>query len=104
MRGEERRDNLHVGKDAFVKDLIAMPNPHDPLERNLGEQPLAAILRERGLSHHDLVAASAVPINHKMITRAERGRRLTLHTQELVLDALNRAAKAAYRREDLFNY
>ena len=104
MRGEERRDNLHGEKDAFVKDLIAMPNPHDPLERNLGEQPLAAILRERGLSHHDLVAASAVPMNHKMVSRAERGRRLTPHTKELVLDALNRAAKASYTRADLFNY
>ena len=77
---------------------------NEDVERNLGEQPLAAILRERGLSHHDLVAASAVPINHKMITRAERGRRLTLHTQDLVLDALNRAAKGSYTRADLFNY
>ena len=81
-----------------------MPDQHDSLERNLGEQPLAAILRERGLSHHDLVAASAVPMNHKMVARAERGRRLTPHTKELVLDALNRATGAAYRREDLFNY
>ena len=81
-----------------------MPNLHDNMERNLGEQPLAAILRERGLKHHDLVAASAVPINHKMVTRAERGRRLTLHTKQLVLDALNRATGGSYRVEDLFNY
>ena len=81
-----------------------MSDSHETIERNLGEQPLAAILRERGLSHHDLVAASAVPISHKMITRAERGRRLTPHTKELVLDALNRATRAGYAVADLFNY
>ena len=73
-------------------------------ERNLGEQPLAAILRERGLSRHDLVAASPVPINHKMVARAERGRRLTIHSKDLIITALNRATGENFRREDLFNY
>ena len=73
-------------------------------ETNLGEQPLARILKERGLTHHDLVAASAVQMTHKMVTRAERGRRLTANTKRIVLDALNRAAAANYAMADLFNY
>ena len=72
--------------------------------REMGEQPIAKILRERGLSHHDLVAASARPITHKMVMRAERGRWLTPNTKGIVLDALNRAAGANYTLSDLFNY
>ena len=43
--------------------------------REMGEQPLAALMRERGLANHDLVAASARPITHKLVMRAVRGRR-----------------------------
>lgn len=74
------------------------------IERDLGEQPLAAILAERGLSAHDLVAASPVQVTHKMVARAAKGRRVTRHTAELVLDALNRAATASYSLSDIFNY
>lgn len=74
------------------------------IERNCGEQPLANILREKGLTHHDVVCASAVPISHKLVMRAERGRRLTPHSQRLVLEALQRATGEAYRLADLFNY
>ena len=75
-----------------------------PLERNLGEQPLARILAERELSHHDLVAASGGRCNHKMVARAAKGRRLTPNTQRIVLDALNAATGGAYALADLFNY
>ena len=72
--------------------------------REMGEQPLAARMRERGLSNHDLVAASARPITHKLVMRAVRGRRLTVHSKSLVLDAFNRAVGGAFRMSDLFNY
>ncbi len=77
---------------------------NEKMNREMGEQPIAKILRERGLSHHDLVAASARPITHKMVMRAERGRWLTPNTKGIVLDALNRAAGANYTLSDLFNY
>lgn len=74
------------------------------IERNLGEQPIARIMREHNLKTHDLVAASTVEMTHKMVARACRGRRLTLNTQSIVLRALNRAAGQSYSLRDLFNY
>ena len=76
----------------------------DELERNLGPQPIADILERHGLSAHDLVVASEVPMTHKMVARAVKGRRLTRNTQTIVCNALNRAASASYALADLFNY
>ena len=72
--------------------------------RAMGEQPLARMMRERGLSNHDLVAASARPIAHKLVMRAARGRRLTLHSKALVVEAFNRATGGSFRAADLFDY
>jgi hypothetical protein len=74
------------------------------VERNLGQQPIARIMREHNLKPHDLVAASATPLTHKMVSRACKGRRLTLNTQTKVLAALNRAAGQNYVLGDLFDY
>ena len=73
-------------------------------ERNLGEQPLARIMLLRGLKGHDLVAASARPITHKLVARAASGRRLTIHSKQLVLEALVRATGETFRASDLFDY
>jgi hypothetical protein len=74
------------------------------IERNLGEQPLAALLQKHHLKAHDLVAVSTDQITHKMIARACKGRRLTLNVQTKVLAALNRATGGNYSLSDLFNY
>ena len=74
------------------------------IERNLGEQPIARIMREHSLKPHDLVAASSVEMTHKMVARACKGRRLTLNTQSKVLAALNRATGKNYSLRDLFSY
>jgi len=74
------------------------------IERNLGEQPIARIMRERNLKPHDLVTASPVEMTHKMVSRACKGRRLTSNTQSKVLQALNRASGKNYSLADLFNY
>ena len=74
------------------------------MERNLGEQPIAQIMREHNLKPHDLVAISSVEITHKMVSRACKGRRLTLNTQSKVLAALNRATGKNYALRDLFTY
>ncbi|MCL1919661.1 MAG: hypothetical protein FWG50_01065 [Kiritimatiellaeota bacterium] len=73
-------------------------------EMNLGEQPIAAIMREANLKAHDLVNASAVPMTHKMVARACKGRRLTANTKMIVLNALQAATGKAYTFADLFNY
>jgi hypothetical protein len=45
-----------------------------------------------------------VEMTHKMVSRACKGRRLTLNTQSKVLAALNRATGKNYSLRDLFNY
>lgn len=73
-------------------------------ERNLGEQPIARLMAQHGVKPHDLVKASDVPMTHKMVSRACKGRRLTSNTQHIVLNALNRVTGTTYRLGDLFNY
>jgi hypothetical protein len=75
-----------------------------PIERNLGEQPVARIMAEAGLTAHDVVAASPVPMTHKMVARACKGRRLTPNTQKIVLNALQAASGKTFQLKDLFNY
>lgn len=65
-----------------------------PLERNLGPQPLDAILTENGLDNHALVSASPAPMTHKAVQRARKGRRLTTHMQRRMAEALNLAVTA----------
>jgi len=74
------------------------------IERNLGEQPIAAVLARRQLKPHDLVEASTELITHKMVSRACKGRRLTLNVQGKILRALNTATGESFSMSDLFNY
>ena len=74
------------------------------IKRDLGLQPIAEILTERGLKSHDLVKASTENITHKMVIRACKGRRLTAKVQKKVANALNRALEESFAVGDLFNY
>lgn len=73
-------------------------------ELNLGEQPLAAIMNERGLKRHDLVAHSPEPLTFKMVARACKGRRLTSNVKLKILTALRGASGHPYTMQDIFNY
>jgi len=80
-------------------------------ERNLGPQPLEAIMAEWALGNHDLVAACEEPLTHKAVQRARKGRRLTPHMMRRIADALNRAVtlqgktvERPWEIADLFNY
>ena len=77
---------------------------NDSLERNLGEQPIITVMSAHDLKPHDLVAASAVQMTHKMVARAMKGRRLTANVKCKVRDALNLAGGTSYSMADLFNY
>ena len=70
----------------------------------MGEQPVARLMAELGLKPNDLVDSSNEQITHKMVNRAAKGRRLTPHVQEKILNALNRTAEKQYKLKDLFNY
>jgi len=74
------------------------------VERNLGEQPIAGIMKEAGLKGGDLVGASAEQLTFKMVSKACEGRRLTINVQTKVLNALNKAMGKAYELNQLFNY
>ncbi len=73
-------------------------------ERDLGEQPLARLMHERGLRSADLVAASNEQLTHKMVTRAAKGRRLTANTMGKVLRAWNLATEGDAAASELFDY
>lgn len=74
------------------------------MERNLGPQPIARIMAERGLKPGDLVAASTEQITHKSVTRACKGRWLTDNMRNKIRRALNQAAGHEYAMTELFNY
>ncbi len=74
------------------------------IERNLGEQPLGALMDKHDLKTGDVVNASTEFITRKMVTRARKGRWLTPHVQAKILRALNTAAEKEYALTDLFTY
>jgi len=72
--------------------------------RELGVQPIAALLEQFQSKPHDLVAASTEQLTHKMVARAMKGRRLTSNTKGIVQRALNKAASSNFTFSQLFNY
>ena len=74
------------------------------IERNLGEQPIATLMAEHGLTAKNLVAASTEQITHKMVSRACKGRWLTPHVQAMIRNAMNNATGREYAVEELFTY
>ena len=92
---------MNSGEDDTGKD--------NATERNLGTQPLDALMIEHGLTNHDVVAATQEPLTHKAVARARKGRLLTQRTQRRVVDAMRKllTAKDAERTwalADFFNY
>ena len=82
-----------------------------PIERNLGTQPLDALMTEAALDNHELVSASAEPMTHKAVQRARKGRRLTVHMQRRMVAALTKALtlkgmppERDLKIKDLFTY
>lgn len=74
------------------------------IERNLGEQPVALIIRDHDLKARDLVSISTEQITHKMVSRACKGRRLTPNVKSKIRNALNSATDKTYSLEELFTY
>ena len=73
---------------------------------NVGTQPLDAIMTEKGIKNNNLVAIAPPGfITHKQIQKGRKGRRLTMHMQQKILDALNiYSAPESYEWEQLFTY
>ena len=84
-------------------------------ERDLGSQPLDAILKGWQLDNHDVVEASPQQLTHKQLVRARNGRRLTLKMMIKVARTVNFAVWGRLDNEEreqfieyfpkhLFNY
>ena len=58
------------------------------INRNLGEQPIAGLMHAQGLTPKDLVAASTQQITFKMVSRACKGRRLTLNSANIPFEGV----------------
>jgi len=83
--------------------------------RDLGPQPLEALMERWGVSNHDLVEDSPEQLTHKQIQRAKQGRRMTLKMMMKVARSLNiaiwnrlpKAEKETYHEylhKDIFSY
>ena len=75
-----------------------------PEQRNLGEQPLQALMQEHGLKSADLVKSSTEQITHKMVARACKGRWLTKNMRHKIHAALEAASGQSFGLDALFNY
>ena len=84
-------------------------------QRDLGIQPLDAIMQRWDVTNHDLVEDSPEQLTHKQIQRAKAGRRLTLKMMMKVARSLNiaiwnRLSKenkeifVEYLHKDIFSY
>ncbi len=78
-------------------------------ERNMGAQPLDALMTEHAVNNHDLVAASTEPMTHKAVARARKGRKLTPRMQRRMVTAFNvvlqqRGTELSFTLPQLFNY
>ena len=71
-----------------------------------GVQPLDALLTERGLDNHAVVAGSTEQLTHKQVQKARKGRKLTARMQKKILAAVNAVKGDAEEVEmaALFNY
>ena len=76
----------------------------ESLERNLGEQPLAALMKKHNIRVHDLVVVSPEPMTHKMVARACKGRRLTVNSRNKMIKAMEMATGLEFKKSDLFTY
>ena len=75
-------------------------------EMEAGVQPLDALLTERGLDNHAVVAGSTEQLTHKQVQKARKGRKLTARMQKKILAAVNAVKGEAEEVEmaALFNY
>jgi hypothetical protein len=73
---------------------------------DVGVQPLDAVMEEKNIRNHDLVAAMPPGfISHKQVQKARKGRRLTSRLQNKILEALNvYSAPVSYLHDEIFNY
>ncbi len=81
-----------------------MNEEENSIERNLGTQPLDAILTSWGLTNHDVVDISPEQITHKQVQKARTGRRLTLKMMMKMTRTVNYAVWGRLSDEEREDY
>jgi hypothetical protein len=79
------------------------------LERNLGTQPIDAVMEKHALKNHDVVQMNRGGLTHKIVQKARKGRRLKPNMKVRVTEALNvllkqKGIEEKYGVGQLFNY
>ena len=79
------------------------------IQREMGVQPIDAIMTEHDLKNHDVMQMNRGGLTHKNIAKARKGRRLTPKIKVRITEALNAVLKQkgvekTYVPKDLFNY
>jgi hypothetical protein len=77
--------------------------------RDMGVQPIDAVMTEHALKNHDVMQMNRGGLTHKNVAKARKGRRLTPKIKVRVTEALNAALKLRgiekqFVPKDLFNY
>ena len=74
-------------------------------ERDYGEQPIHRLMTELNLENADLVSASTEHLTFKMVSKARKGRYLTMNVRLKILHAFQKASgNMDVSLGDLFNY
>jgi hypothetical protein len=95
-----------VLSESVLSESVQLPRTHrrQPEEREQGVQPLAILMQRLQLSAHDLVSASPRQLTHKMVSRAVKGRWLTINSRRQVHEAFCLATGTSPLISELFNY
>jgi hypothetical protein len=72
--------------------------------RDLGTQPVDALMQQWGLTNHDMVDASPEQLTHKQVQRARKGRMLTLAMMQKLTRTLNIAVWYRLTKEEREQY
>ena len=74
------------------------------MKMEAGQQPLDRFMNEVDLKNNDVVKSSKEGLTHKQVSKARKGRRITLRMQKKVLKAWNSLRDEGCELDDLFNY
>lgn len=74
------------------------------MKMEAGQQPLDRFMNKADLKNNDLVKSSKEGLTHKQVSKARKGRRITLRMQKKVLCAWNALTGEEIGMNDLFNY
>ena len=74
------------------------------IEMESGPQPLDQLMLDGGYKNNDLVSISQEGLTHKQVSKARKGRRITLRIQIKILNAWNSLTGDDINLDDLFNY